>query len=258
LIFNTVRGTKTDNFTGVTSQHEIYEDLGLNANSVLDSSFNINNVRCLDLADADHGPQLAYECALTGKVRFLPMAHQSFSGRQSPQSIPGLSGSVSASPKSLASQALALSSAQPSTHWPGEQASPIASLNAQSTVAGESVYECANVGLRSFSPLDQQACPADDPFSISALQDRASKNSNPVPETDDFQFPTWDQLPVDFQNPTTSAEFCSTIPISTTGLSTPNVQSSAGDLLAWDNEDMDFAMDLDVDMDLGFDAFGSL
>jgi hypothetical protein len=230
----------------------------LNANSVLDSSFNINNVRCLDLADDDHGRQLSYECGLTGKVHFLPMAYQHFSGRQSPQSIPGLSGSVSASPKSLASQALAMSSAQPSTHWPSEQTSPMASLNAQSTAAAASVYECANVGLRSFSPLNQQACPADDPFSISALQDRASKDNNPVPETDDFQFPTWDQLPADFQNPTTSAEFCSTIPIATTGFGMPNLQSSASDVLAWDNEDMDFAMDLDVDMDLGFDAFGQL
>jgi hypothetical protein len=257
-MFNTASSTKTDNFVGVTNHHEVYEDLGLNANSVLDPSFNINNVRCLDLADADHGRHLAYECALTGKVHFLSMAHQTFSSRQSPQSIPGLSGSVSGSPKSLASQALAMSSAQPSTHWPSEQTSPIASLNAQSTAAGESVYQCANVGLRSFSPLNQQACPADDPFSILALQDRASKDDNPVHETDDFQFPTWDQLPVDFQNPTTSAEFCSTIPISTTGFSMPNVQGSVGDLLAWDNEDMDFAMDLDVDMDLGPNAFGDL
>jgi hypothetical protein len=230
----------------------------LNANSVLDSSFNINNVRSLDLADADHGYQLAYECALTGRVSFLTRGPQAVSGHQSPQSITGLSGSISASPKSLVSQALAMPSGQQSTHWTSAQTSPMAPLSLQCTTAGEKVYECTKVGLRSSSPLDQQACSANNALSMSAMQEEVDKDGNPIAETDDFQFPSWDQLPADFQNPTTSADFTSTIPISTSGYSMPNVESSADDMLAWDNEEMDFAMDMDVDMDSGFDAFGKL
>jgi hypothetical protein len=201
----------------------------------------------------DPGLNTTYQCALTGKVRSLAMDPQLSSGHQSPQSIPGLSGSVSVSPKSLASQALATASGRQLADWPIEQTSPTASLNAQWTAAEEPVYECATVGLRSLSPLDQQACPVDNQFSMPG-----NKDDNTIHEADGFQFPSWDQLPADFQNPTTSSDFASTIPISTTGFSMPNIPSSAADPLAWDNEEMDFAMDMDIDMDLGFDAFPGL
>jgi hypothetical protein len=220
---------------------------------MLDPSFDINNFESLEMTDEDPGLNSAYQCALTGKVRSVATGPQPSSGRQSPQSMPGLSGSVSVSPKSLASQALAKTSGRRSADWSIEEISPIASLNAQWSAAEEPVYECSTVGLRSFSPLDQQACPVDNDFSMPG-----TKEGNPVHGTDDFQFPTWDQLPADLQNPTTSADFASTIPISTTEFSMPNTQSSAADPLAWDNEEMDFAMDMDIDMDLGFDAFPGL
>jgi hypothetical protein len=220
---------------------------------VLDPSFNISNFKCLDMTDDDPGRNLAFHCALTGKVHVVAQSLQPSSGHQSPQSIPVLSGSVSVSPKSLASQALAMTSGQQTTQWPSEQTSPMVPLNAQHNAAGEPIYECAKVGLRSFSPLDQQACLMDNDFSMSG-----NKDSNPVLGTDDFQFPNWDQLPVDFQNPTTSSDYNSTIPISTTGFSMPNLESSVADPLAWDNEEMDFAMDMDIDVDLGFDEFTKL
>jgi hypothetical protein len=240
-------------FTGAIAHHEVYEDLGIHNNSVLDPSFNISNFSCLDTPDVDPGLNSAYECALTGKVRSLATVSQPASSRQSSQSIPGFSGSVSVSPKSVTSQGQATTSGRQSADWPIEQISPMVSLHAQCTAAGESVYECAKVGLRSFSPLDQQACPVDNDFSLSG-----NKDGSTVHETDNFQFPSWDQLPADFQNPTTSADFDSTIPISTTGFSMPNIPSTAADTLAWDNEEMDFAMDMDIDMDLGFDAFTGL
>jgi hypothetical protein len=63
---------------------------------------------------------------------------------------------------------------------------------------------------------------------------------------DDFQFPSWDQLPEDLQNPTSSADYNSTIPITTTGVSMSAVEDAMS--MPWD--DMDFAMDLDTDMDM--------
>jgi hypothetical protein len=69
-----------------------------------------------------------------------------------------------------------------------------------------------------------------------------TSSAHEQPTIEGFQFPSWDQLPEDLQNPTSSADFDSTIPITTTG-----VEST--DTLPWD--DMDFAMDLDTDMDMG-------
>jgi hypothetical protein len=81
-----------------------------------------------------------------------------------------------------------------------------------------------------------------------------STNEQPVFEcptagestVDDFQFPSWDQLPEDLQNPTSSADYNSTIPITTTGVSMSAVEDAMS--MPWD--DMDFAMDLDTDMDM--------
>lgn len=138
--------------------------------------------------------------------------------------------------------------------WSGDDLAP---LLAQCSAAGESVYECAKVGLRSFSPLDPQACLVDNDITMPAIQEKScTKAGDIIPETGDFQFPSWDQLPEDFQNPTTSAGFHSTIPISTTGFTIPNIESTAGDVMAWDNEEMNFAMDMDLDLDMEMDMFG--
>jgi hypothetical protein len=83
------------------------------------------------------------------------------------------------------------------------------------------VYECPTVGLRSFEPIDQQACAA------------ASEH--------DFQFPSWDQLPEELQNPTSSAGFDSMAQVTTAGGET---------VMPWDDTEMGFAMDMDMDLDL--------
>jgi hypothetical protein len=83
------------------------------------------------------------------------------------------------------------------------------------------VYECPTVGLRSFEPIDQQSCTA--------------------PGEHDFQFPSWDQLPEELQNPTTSAGFDSMVHGATMGAETA---------MPWDDAEMGFAMDMDMDLDL--------
>lgn len=138
------------------------------------------------------------------------------------------------------------------TPWSGDI---LASLNAQCSAAGESVYTCAKVGLRSFSPLDAATCPVTTDMEMPSIQEKTcTKAGDMIPETGDFQFPSWDQLPLDLQNPTTSAGFHSTIPISTSGFAMPS--GDAGQAMAWDNEEMNFTMDMDMDFDMEMDMFG--
>jgi hypothetical protein len=234
-------------YTGIKAHHEVYEDLGIHSNTVLDQGFNINNFRCLDITD-DHPERfLAMECSLSGNVNMVGNALRQASGlissgQQTPQSNAGPSGSNPVSPQSLLSQAARTGN------------SPITSVNAQSTAVGEPIYECANVGLRSFSPLDQQACQLDNAFAMPAIEEKTCNEAGEIiPGPEDFQFPSWDQLPADFQNPTTSADFDSTIPISTTSFTASNTESFTDEFMNWDNEDMNFAMDMDMDMDLDMD-----
>jgi hypothetical protein len=85
------------------------------------------------------------------------------------------------------------------------------------------------------------------PFTTSA-NERTVFECPPVdaPTVDDFQFPSWDQLPEDLQNPRSSADYSSAIPGTTTGVSMSDVEGATA--MPWD--DMDFAMDLDTDLDM--------
>lgn len=216
----------------VIAQHDLYEDLGLHTNSVLDPSFDLNNFRCLDIVEDHPNRFLAMQCSLTGSVRVVGDATRETKTRRSTQSTPGLSGSNS--PTSLLSQA------------PMIDISPGASLNMSNAGVGDS----ANVGPMSFSPLDNA-------FSMPPIVEKMCNEQGEeiVPDTTGFQFPSWDQLPEEFQNPTSSADLSSTIPISTTGFSVPNVESSTDEFMAWDNEEMNFTMDMDLDLDMELNAF---
>jgi hypothetical protein len=242
---------------GIGAHHEIYEDLGIHSHSVLDQSFNVNNFGFLDLSLDHPGRASAFECALTGTVRTLPKEQRVSSSRTSSTGIhPTLSSSSSASPNSLAFQAsIATTKEQQDAHWLGENVASMASLNAQCSAAGESIYDCAKVGLQSFSSLDEQKCPRGDDFLTPAMQERIYHSDGEAAlDASDFRFPSWDQLPKDLQNPTTSADFCSTIPLGTTATSIPGLDSSAGDFIVWDNDDMNFTMDMDLDMDLNMNV----
>jgi hypothetical protein len=68
---------------------------------------------------------------------------------------------------------------------------------------------------------------------------------------DNFQFPSWEQLPTEFQNPTTSVGFKSTIPLGTTGISSPGLmESTVGTSQTWDDNELSFEMDLDFDTEM--------
>jgi len=212
----------------VTAQHDLYEDLGLHTNSVLDPSFNLNNFRCLDIVEDQPDRFLAIQCSLTGSVRLLGDANT----LQSTQSPPALSGSTS--PTSLLSQAPLMEISPDTSH----------------SVGNAAVGDSANVGPMSFSPLDNA-------FSMPPIVEKLCNEQGEeiIPDTADFQFPSWDQLPEEFQNPTSSADLSSTIPVSTTGLSMPHVETNLDEFMAWDNEEMNFTMDMDLDLDMDLNTF---
>jgi hypothetical protein len=267
-------------YTDITTVQEIYEDLGVRKSSMLDSSFNVNNFDCESLPRSHPDRSLAFECTLSGTTNVSAIARQLFSKRQSPHNAPTVSGPETTSATSmLPAQAMAdegfgvyepisellclspgglcfgengelgFATHNDSCPWSKKERfwlneSTAASFAAQCTAAGEPVSESANVGLHSF-PINEEAC---------AEYDGLSMPPNPVDE--DFQFPSWDQLPVDFQNPTTSAGYHSTVPISTTGMDMMDLlatDSSASTVLPWDSEEMNFSMDLDLDLDMDLD-----
>jgi hypothetical protein len=91
--------------TGVHSQHEIYEDLGLGAAARLDPSFNVNNVHAfgvLNLPANDPSRAAQFECSLSGTTNMYEFARR-VASTQSP-SNPGLTASTSASPTTSASR----------------------------------------------------------------------------------------------------------------------------------------------------------
>ena len=255
---------RTNYLTGINSQHEVYEDLGINSGSAVDSSFNADNFNfnCENLPENDPLRALSFECSLSGSLGHIKgHARQLSSGRQTPYSVPGLTGS----PTSSASFAPVTTTASPdnlmgvyepiselvctTTGGPclGEQGElGFATTNAgspkrrywldegnahlapfpsnPSQQQQQPVYQCTNVGLRSSELLDQQACTA---------------ASNPA--TNDFQLPSWDQIPEHLQNLTSSAEY------NASGVST---SAAEGDMsLPWDDT-MDFAMDMDMDLNI--------
>lgn len=107
-----------------------------------------------------------------------------------------------------------------------------------------------NAHLASFAPIIEQACTADGEPIMPLVHEKAcTKAGEPI--KDDFQFPSWDQLPVEFQNPTSSADYTLTIPISASGAGITTATAMPGDdLMNWDDADMNFAMDMDLDFDL--------
>jgi hypothetical protein len=72
------------------------------------------------------------------------------------------------------------------------------------------------------SPSRQTIAPLWDPSRFVPPED-SCRDGNPVVETDDLDYPNWDQLPVDYQDPTASADFDFTVSFSTTDFSMPNM-----------------------------------
>ncbi|KAI8935335.1 hypothetical protein NX059_007920 [Plenodomus lindquistii] len=242
----------------ISSQYEVFEDLGVHGHSTLDPSFNMNNFPDLAVgATNDEDLAAVLDCALAGSARFCP-PHSS--GGQSPYTPQELTGSASASSTSPAFQAPARQPSRP-TFGVYESIAEMACTSPSGPCYGENAEAgFANKSFGSFQVKRYWADPSPahvDPnqaFEDAVNPDippivhesRSNKSAEPTTTHEDFEFPSWDQLPEDLQNPTTSADFNPTIPIGTTATMGDNTMS-------WDDGDMNFAMDMDLDMDLGFD-----
>lgn len=242
---------------GITTEHDVYEDLGINSGATVDSSFDVNNFTCANLPENDPLRALSFECSLSGSLGHIKgHVRQLSSGRQTPYSVPGLS----RSPTSPASFAPATTTAASNDDALMGVYAPISELACPSNGTkgpcfgehGELGFSITNPGSpkRRYwmdeattqispltSPLDHQQQP---------MYEGTAALSNPGATTttttaDDFQFPSWDQLPEHLQNPTSSAEY------NLAGVSTSTTENVLA--MPWDDT-MDFAMDMDTDMDL--------
>ena len=253
-------GWYADDILDTTAHHEVYEDLGIHSCTTVDPSFNISNFPCANLAENDPMRALSFEFALSGTINHFQDARKASSGRQTPYSIPRQTGSPT-TPASYAPVTTATTTEQllgiyepisefactsAGVHDPcfGESGevgfatktvgSPkrrywLDDTNAHmapfTSGSDKPIYECPTVGLRSFESVNEMACTA---------------AGEPLQQ--DFEFPSWDDLPEELQNPASSADFVSTIPLSM------SADEGTGGAMAWDDAEMGFAMDLDLDL----------
>lgn len=238
--------------TGISAHHEIYEDLGIHSTSVLDPSFNVEHFGVLGLSQDDVDRAMSFEYRLSGTTSLTNYARQLATERQLPRSTRGSSGSRS--PTALNAPATAsehttgvfapISGLEKPQYLSNEETAHLASLYNPTSAAGESS------GLNFLSPLDELLDPTENDVEMPPIDEHTCTNCDmAVSEANTFRFPNWDELPEDLQNPTSSADFHSTIPIS-------NAEGSADNVMAWDNDDMNFAMDMDLDLGLDLNVFG--
>ncbi|EDU45194.1 homeobox and c2h2 transcription factor [Pyrenophora tritici-repentis] len=249
-----------------TAPHEVFEDLGLHSNSALDPSFNINNFACTNIPHNDPLRALSFECSLSGSLDFIQdHTRQLSSGRQTPYSVPGLSGS----PTSPASYA-------PATNMTSTENllgvyDPISELVCISAgTNGPCFGEQGELGFATKtagSPkkrywLNDATASMAPPFVTTTVNDLMSfqaVNEQPSTTTDesttiqDFHFPSWDELPEDLQNATSSADYSSAIPTGTSGVDGMSAVAEGAAAMAWDDMDFTMDMDMDLDMNLGLD-----
>jgi hypothetical protein len=232
----------------------VYEDLGINSGTALDPSFNVNNFPCATMAENDPMRALSFEFALSGTINhFQDARRQTSPGHQTPYDLSGLTTSPALYAPAMTATSteqllgvyepiseLACSSTgcfgesgeagfsvqtagcSKERYWLDESNADMAPLTSGNK---QPVFECPTVDLRSF---DEQQC------------------TEPV--VNDFQFPAWDELLVDLQNPTSDSGFDLTIPISATGVSMGAVEGTMS--MPWDDTEMNFDMDMDLDLDL--------
>ncbi|KAH9864023.1 hypothetical protein J1614_009956 [Plenodomus biglobosus] len=272
-LFKRAHGIDTSAPTpGISSHHEVYEDLGLHNNTALDPSFNVDNFPDL-AANTENAADLAaiIQCTLAGSTRFGP-PHSS--GGQSPYSLPGLTGSVSASPTSPAFQAPAtnttgqglgvyepiaeMACTGPGGPCYGENGEPGFSTKSFDSFPAKKKSYWVHPSTAHLNPNQAFGENATDPLTAPTQDKTCTKMAESVHQ--DFQFPSWDQLPLDLQNLTTSTDFDASAPITAADPGVPvtfTMDTARDNPMSWDDGELNFAMDMDMDMDFDFDMLGN-
>ncbi|KAL7775002.1 hypothetical protein CFE70_005917 [Pyrenophora teres f. teres 0-1] len=244
------------------TRHEVFEDLGLHSNSALDSSFNINNFSCTNIPQNDPLRALSFECSLSGSLDFIQgHARQLSSGRQTPYSVPGLSGSPTSPASYAPANNMTSSENLLGVYEPiSELACTSAGINgpcfgekgeigfATKTAGSPKKRYWLNDTTASMAPPFMTTTTVEELMSFESVNEQPFTTSSEPTTMQDFHFPSWDELPEDLQNATSSADYDSAIPTSASGVGGTSAAVEGVASMAWD--DMDFTMDMDMDMDL--------
>lgn len=280
---------------GGIQQHEVYEDLGINSYTTVDESFNIANFACTTLENNDPERLRAFECSLAGSTRINSHARQLSSEYQSPL-MSGLTTSSSASPSSSAFQKSASQNSAPGIDRPFahfERISELACTTPGGPCYGENgefgfatksfgslqrrtywsqagtdsfdkhTLEAEQGGIAMVDPYQDSSATGHLRFAAEREQTEAvalvhdqicSKSSNMI--EGDFEFPSWDQLPAELQNPTTSAEYECALLATSMDVPLPQLEDTLNDTRKWDDAELNFSMDMDLDLDMDLNMMG--
>jgi hypothetical protein len=258
-LFKKAHGIDTGPWPSVTNQHDILEDLGLGPKAQLDKSFNLSNFRCATQNAGTDQERAAFECSLSGSMNLTRTAMNTSSFE-----IPGLSSTTTSG----------------SVHTPLTTSSfdlpdlngPISEL-ACTLPGGVCVGENGEIGysVKSLSGApNKQASFLPHSSSVimpSLTEAECTKSGEPIwPTTtadaagalsmDDFSMANWDELSSNFNVPTSTTSFSSSMPATTSmgmymNFPTTTAGEAAQGTMRWDDSElMNFPLDMDLDMDL--------
>lgn len=272
----------TDTLKDVLLQ-DILEDLGVNpySQSIMESTNNVNHFNVLTMDPADPARRLAFECTLSGTTAMSVYARQLSAARQLSNSTTVPSASTCTSPISPVDSVPTVPQPfhvafQPSLNL-GRTSSSSSNTNSTSThelsqmdlqslaqissgfqSSSQPVYECLSVGLRSFSPSTGQECTFTSNQSSSSTH-QGSFHGALSAELSNFPYSPWNEIPDNTSNIMTSSGFQSNIPASVANATMSGMDSTVqSNAMNWDDNELNFVMDMDMDMEIDLDALSKL
>ncbi|KAF2739645.1 hypothetical protein EJ04DRAFT_456845 [Polyplosphaeria fusca] len=247
-LFKQAHGIDTTTpYPEVITRHDLYEDLGLNTNAVLDRTFNLKNFECAD-GGASFPSVIPYECALSGTLNMSRDLYR-LSRQSSNAALPELSSAST----SVSNIATATFPTLPNLDG------PISELDC--TVPGGL---CLGEGDEFGFSTDTGTCAR---FKVSASGFPTSSLPTPIDEMpgttasepllDHFALPTWDKLPEGFDFAATTAAPSASVPVSAglgdmsfSGAEVIHGTMDEAQVQRWDDSDLPFNLDMDLDMDI--------
>jgi hypothetical protein len=272
---------------GISAQHEVYEDLGIHKDSVLDSSFNIDNFECTPFnqncasyrsaADKEHesatfkdtdqldtlSPESElYQSTieLIGLQNSSPTSSASqIEGYTKSQETPGMkiSNSEFANTSCLRPYNTGMMEIEPFSHnhecsleeihrekYGASSANP---MTVQCRPAGGVAHQRPTVNFQSFSTLYESACRVD---GDTYMQESSYSIVGEPITANNLQYSCWEELPMEFRNASTSADFPSISLANTTNIGLSSMASTKSSHETWDISHLDLMMDTSLGLDI--------
>jgi hypothetical protein len=265
----------------------VYEDLGIHKDSVLDPSFSINNIVCapMDQSYSNFRPATNVQHLLgatnnTGQLYTLPPKYQTY--YNTPElTVPSTSSSTSLETQTEVrtnsqrmvdmdapiSELARTSSCRPcitelsdiefcghkrgcsarEMRYLNVNASPVDDITLQRIPAGNTGYNYATLDPQSFPSSYTQTCQVDGETHVSSVQQNLYTTASELATVDQLQVPSWEELPLEFQDLTMSANLPFT---PSTNIDMSTMYSTPGSQGPWDIEYSNFMMDMNFDIDM--------